>query len=164
MKGRLIMNNYCINLKKRNNKPYCKLINKKIQPSTCRECNNKEYKKSTFDKKSTATSGQMRKNAQSLTKEQQKKIKMHNKSKKLTVTQDTYNCVIERDNYSCRLCGSTNWLQLHHILYRSQRKDLINDIDNCIMLCSDCHRLVHSNKKKWQPLLLEMIKDTNRLV
>lgn len=164
MKGRLIMNNYCINLKKRNNKPYCKLINKKIQLSTCRECNNKEYKKSTFGKKSPATSGQTRKNAQSLTKEQQKKIKMHNKSKKLTVTKDTYNCVIERDNYSCKLCGSTNWLQLHHILYRSQRKDLINDIDNCIMLCSDCHRLVHSNKKKWQPLLLEMIKDTNRLV
>lgn len=51
MKGRLIMNNYCINLKKRNNKPYCKLINKEIQLSTCRECNNKEYKKSTFDKK-----------------------------------------------------------------------------------------------------------------
>ena len=61
MKGRLIMNNNCINLKKRNNKPYCKLINKEIQLSTCRECNNKEYKKSTFDKKSTATSGQMRK-------------------------------------------------------------------------------------------------------
>lgn len=165
------MNNYCINLKKRNNKPYCKLINKKIQLSTCRECNNKEYKKSTFGKKSPAASGQqksnnnqMRKHSQTLAKEQQKKIKMHNKSKKLTVTKDTYNCVIERDNYSCRLCGSTNWLQLHHILYRSQRKDLINDIDNCIMLCSDCHRLVHSNKKKWQPLLLEMIKDTNRLV
>lgn len=61
MKGRLIMNNYCINLKKRNNKPYCKLINKEIQLSTCRECNNKEYKKSAFGKKSTATSGQMRK-------------------------------------------------------------------------------------------------------
>lgn len=177
------MNNYCINLKKRKNNPYCKLLNKEIKLSTCRECDNREYKKvstdfcrkmqcsadikrkkSTSDKKSPATSGQMRKNAQSLTKEQQKKIKMHNKSKKLTVTKDTYNCVIERDNYSCRLCGSTNWLQLHHILYRSQRKDLINDIDNCIMLCSDCHRLVHSNKKKWQPLLLEMIKDTNRLV
>lgn len=62
MKGRLIMNNYCINLKKRNNKPYCKLINKEIQLSTCRECNNKEY--TTFDKiclKSPATSGQTRK-------------------------------------------------------------------------------------------------------
>ena len=73
MKGRLIMNNYCINLKKRNNKPYCKLINKEIQLSTCRECNNNEYKKSNLGKKSTATSGQIRKNAQSLTQEQKKR-------------------------------------------------------------------------------------------
>ena len=168
-----VMNNYCINLKKRKNKPYCNLRKENIELAECRNCSNKEYrtkieensfykqKKSTYNRKNPVISG---KNAQSLTKEQQKKIKMHNKSKKLTVTKDTYNCVIERDNYSCRLCGSTNWLQLHHILYRSQRKDLINDVDNCIMLCSDCHRLVHSNKKKWQPLLLEMIKDTRQLV
>lgn len=45
------MNNYCINLKKRNNKPYCKLINKEIQFSLCRECDDKEYKKSTSNKK-----------------------------------------------------------------------------------------------------------------
>ena len=89
---------------------------------------------------------------------------MHNKSKKLTVTKDTYNYIIGRDNYFCRLCGNTSFLQLHHILYRNQRKDLINNVDNCIMLCSDCHKLVHSNKKKWQPILLDMKKDTNQLV
>ena len=47
----------------------------------------------------------------------------------MTVTKENYNYVIERDNYSCRLCGSAKLLQLHHILYRSQRKDLINDIN-----------------------------------
>lgn len=139
------MNNYCKHLKKRNNKPYCKLINKEITFSLCRECDNKEYK------------AKIKENSFY-------KIKMHNKSKKLTVTKDTYNYVIGRDNYSCRLCGSTSFLQLHHILYRSQRKDLINDVDNCIMLCSDCHRLVHSNKKKWQPILLDIKKDTSQLV
>ena len=58
------MNNYCIHLKKRKNKPYCNLLNKEIRFSLCRECDNKAYKKSTSNKKSTATSGQMRKNAQ----------------------------------------------------------------------------------------------------
>lgn len=156
------MNNYCIHLKKRKNKPYCDLLNKEITFSHCRECDNKEYKnyidrkKSGFRSKSPVKSGQINKNAQSLTKKSVKKAKMHNKSKKLTVTKETYNYVIERDKYCCRLCGSTNWLQLHHILYRSQRKDLINDVNNCIMLCDDCHRLVHKNKKKWQPILLQM--------
>ena len=64
--------NYCIYLKKRKNKPYCKLLNKEITFSLCRECDKKEYKK-----------------------------KKHNK--RTTITQDTYNQVIERDNYSCVL-------------------------------------------------------------
>lgn len=45
------MNNYCINLKKRKNKPYCKLRNEEIQFSLYRECDNKEYKKPTSNKK-----------------------------------------------------------------------------------------------------------------
>lgn len=145
--------NYCIYLKKRKNKPFCKLLNREITFSCCRECDKKEYKK-----------------------------KKHNK--RITVTQDTYNKVIKRDNYRCMLCNNINdlpeknikafyrskatllkkmsvtndILELHHILYRSERKDLINDVNNCIMLCSDCHRLVHKNKKLWQPVLLELNK------
>ena len=145
------MNNYCIHLKKRKNKPYCNLLNKEIRFSLCRECDNKEYKKSDIkiSKKSTLKE-----------KSPVKSGKMKNKSnKRITVSKEVYNIVIERDKYCCRVCGSTNWIQLHHILYRSQRKDLINDINNCIMLCDNCHRLVHNNKKKWQPILLEMNKN-----
>ena len=47
----------------------------------------------------------------------------------------------------------------HHIYYRSERKDLIDNIDNGIMLCVYCHDKVHSNKKKWQPILLNMMGD-----
>lgn len=36
--------NYCKHLKKRKNRPYCKLIEKEIMFSLCRECNKKEYK------------------------------------------------------------------------------------------------------------------------
>ena len=43
------MNNYCKYLKKRKNKPYCKLLNKEIAFSLCRECSNKEYKKISAD-------------------------------------------------------------------------------------------------------------------
>lgn len=38
------MNNYCINLKKRKGKPFCKLLNKEIILSECYDCNKKEYK------------------------------------------------------------------------------------------------------------------------
>lgn len=166
--------NYCKHLKKRKNKPYCKLINKEITFSLCRECVNKEYKmiKSANSLQNSATSlhnlqnsknGKISENVVLQERRSPKKSKIHRKSRKMIVTKDTYNYVIERDNYSCRLCGSTSFIQLHHILYRSQRKDLINDVDNCIMLCSDCHRLVHSNKKKWQPILLKMENQSKKV-
>lgn len=79
-------------------------------------------------------------------------------SKKINVKKVIYQKVYERDNGICRLCGKTN-IELHHIRYRSERKDLINDEKNCIMLCTECHQKVHSNKHYWQPILLEMIGD-----
>lgn len=36
---------YCINLKKRKGKPFCKLSNNEIDLSLCQFCSNKEYKK-----------------------------------------------------------------------------------------------------------------------
>ena len=64
-----------------------------------------------------------------------------------------YNKIVEEQPY-CQLCGSTNWLQIHHIVYRSENGS--NDKRNLIRLCSNCHKLVHSNKKRWQPFLLNM--------
>lgn len=80
--------------------------------------------------------------------------------KKITVTKETYNKVIERDNYKCKLADiiCNGGLELHHIKYRSEAKDLINEPSNCIMLCNAHHRLVHSNKHYWQPILLEINK------
>lgn len=80
-------------------------------------------------------------------------------NKRINVKKEVYDAVLNRDKY-CRLqlesccCGG---LELHHIRYRSERKDLINDVDNCIMLCTKHHKLVHSNKHYWQPKLIEMI-------
>ena len=41
--------------------------------------------------------------------------------KRITVTQDTYNKVMQRDNYRCRLCGTSLNLQLHHIMRKRKR-------------------------------------------
>ena len=156
------MNNYCIYLKKRKNKPYCNLINKEIPFSLCRKCDNKEYKKistdfcrkmqcsadikrkkSTSDKKSPATSGQMRKNAQSLTKEQQKKIKMHNKSKKLTKLERNRTSVFTNDLEHCYLCGKKK-NDLHEIFGGRNRLNSIK-YNLVLPLCRECHSLNQNN-------------------
>ena len=137
------MNNYCINLKKKKNKPYCKLMNKEITFSLCRECDNKEYKKSTSDKKSPVTSKQMKKNAQSLTKEQQKKIKMHKKTKKLTKLEKNRKSVFTDDLEHCYLCDKKK-NDLHEIFGGRNR---INSIKyNFVLpLCRECHSSNQNN-------------------
>lgn len=139
---------YCVNLKKRKNKPYCKLTNKEITFSLCRKCDNKEYKKSTSDKKSPTTSGlsnnsQMRKNAQSLTKKQQKPAKMHNKSKKLTKLERNRKSVFTDNLDICYLCGKKK-NDLHEVYAGRNR---INSIKyNFILpLCRECHSSNQNN-------------------
>lgn len=80
-------------------------------------------------------------------------------NKKINVKKEVYEKVLDRDK-GCRLFDKTceGRLELHHIRYRSERKDLINDINNCIILCTKHHKEVHSNKHYWQPLLLKLIK------
>ena len=148
------MNNYCINLKKRKNKPYCKLINKEITFSLCRECDNKEYKKSTSDKKSLVTSGlqsgqqksnnnQIRKHSQTLAKKQQKPAKMQNKSNKLASLERNRKSIFTEDLEHCYLCGKKK-NDLHEVFGGRNR---INSIKyNFILpLCRECHSSNQNN-------------------
>ena len=64
-----------------------------------------------------------------------------------------YQKIVDEQPY-CQLCGSTNWLEIHHIVYRSQGGT--NDERNLIRLCKYHHEQVHKNKKKWQPFLLDI--------
>lgn len=143
------MNNYCIHLKKRKNKPYCNLLNKEITFSQCRECDNKEYKnyidrkKSGFRSKSPVKSGQMNKNAQSLTKKPVKKAKMHNKSKKLTKLERNRTSVFTSDLEHCYLCGK-NKNDLHEIFGGRNRLNSIK-YNFVLPLCRECHSLNQSN-------------------
>lgn len=52
-----------------------------------------------------------------------------------------YALVRERDHYGCRVCGSAQMLEVHHILFRSQGGP---DEDwNLISLCKQCHMRAH---------------------
>jgi 5-methylcytosine-specific restriction endonuclease McrA len=67
----------------------------------------------------------------------------------------------QRDNGCCRVCGSTAAEPaLHHIVYRSEGG--LNVVENVVtvhwMYWPRCHETVHSNKRLWQPLLLEVVK------
>lgn len=65
-----------------------------------------------------------------------------------------YEQIVEEQPY-CQLCGSTYNLHIHHIRYGAcGRKTYIG---NLIRLCKSCHDKVHSNKKYWQPILIEMV-------
>ena len=143
------MNNYCIHLKKRKNKPYCKLLDREITFSLCRECDNKEYKnhidrkKSSFRPKSPVKSGQINKNAQSLTKKPVKNTKMHNKSKKLTKLERNRTSVFTNDLEHCYLCDKKK-NDLHEVYGGRNR---INSIKyNFILpLCRECHSSNQNN-------------------
>lgn len=64
--------------------------------------------------------------------------------------------VHERDRASCRFCGRSNVaLHVHHINYRSEGVD--HQPHNLILLCQKHHDLMHSDKKKWKPILLAWI-------
>ena len=133
----------CIYFKRRTKKGifygYCTLKRSEVplNASECHICENKEYKK-------------------------YKPIKKVSK-KRITVSRKTYDEVYEKCNGRCVICGTNQNLEYHHIYYRSERPDLIDDPNNGIMLCGEfannCHKgKVHKNKKYWQPILLEMNK------
>jgi len=68
--------------------------------------------------------------------------------------------IIKLDEYRCRFCGTEYNLHVHHILYRSEGGS--NDIDNLITLCYKHHETVHSDKKRYQPLCLNLVDLRNR--
>lgn len=56
----------------------------------------------------------------------------------------------------CQLCGSPYNLHRHHIRYGAGGRKTY--IGNIIVLCQRCHEKVHSNKRMWQPTLIELDK------
>lgn len=63
--------------------------------------------------------------------------------------------IAQRDG-GCRLCGTTKNMHCHHIVYRSEGGTA--DERNLVTLCQTHHDLAHSNKRRYQPALKEMIR------
>ena len=51
--------------------------------------------------------------------------------------------VLERDNYTCQICGNTTQLVVHHKDDSGQSDNPNNDMDNLITLCRRCHINIH---------------------
>ena len=133
---------YRIRTKKGIKYQYCTKLKREIPKNGCYGCVDKENKIQ-YQKKTKNISENIIK---PLEKHYSEKTKIPKKvTRKKTVSYSTYQIVLARDNYKCRLCGNDNRyeLELHHIYYRSQRKDLIDEPNNCIMLCGNF------SKNKW---------------
>lgn len=61
----------------------------------------------------------------------------------------------------CGLCKQRVGAHIHHIAYKSEDKSKIDDLENLILLCIECHEKVHSNKEYWQPRLQEIRENLN---
>ena len=69
---------------------------------------------------------------------------------------ETYNKTLEMFNGVCAIC-SNNQVALHHIRYGAcGRKTYMG---NVIPLCNYHHKMVHSNKKLYQPMLIKLVND-----
>ena len=60
--------------------------------------------------------------------------------------------VHERDRGCCRLCGKAGPVEQHHIIYRSQARNL-HTPENLIELCFPHHRLAHTRPVLIRPAL-----------
>jgi hypothetical protein len=73
--------------------------------------------------------------------------------------------VMKRDGNYCLLCGAASPLELHRVRYGSEGGKY--EVSNTVLLCTTHHNApvkadpsVHSNKKLWQPLLLDHLAGT----
>ena len=71
---------------------------------------------------------------------------------------EVYEKTIELYNGQCAICGCTN-IHLHHIRYGGLYGGRKTYLGNVIPLCERHHREVHTNKKKYQPMLIKMIDE-----
>ena len=124
------MNN-CIYIRKRKNKPFCKLLNKEIEFSQCRGCEEKEYKPKKIYKIKKRTYKQAKAEA----------------NRYSILTDDLKHCII---------CGKTP-VNLHEIFYGSNRHNSIK-YGTVIPLCTTEHHVgnaigIHADKEldlKWK--------------
>ena len=62
--------------------------------------------------------------------------------------------VLKRDNYTCRGCGTTEQLEVHHTTYKRLGNEKLTDL---VTVCRNCHQRIHDkygyNYKSEFPLI-----------
>lgn len=145
--------NYCIYIKKRKNKPFCKLINEEISFSRCQECGNKEYKtKNQKNSSYKSNNHQIIKKSTLKKKSPLKSGNMKNKSNKLAKLERDRFSIIVNDLTKCCIpnCGCTEGINKHEIFYGAYRLTSIK-WGLVIPLCSFHHTIgklaIHNNRE-----------------
>jgi len=89
-----------------------------------------------------------------LAKSDQRRKVLHAPNKD-DIPQDVRAAVLKRDSV-CQMCEETSKLNVHHIFFRSEAPiEWRHDPSNLIVLCRGDHDLVHSDKEKYQRVLLD---------
>lgn len=89
------------------------------------------------------------------------------KEESLAIPADVRRAVDARDNATCRVCGKFlgDRRALHHVIYGGDDRGMggrrVHSPAEIVTVCwlpgdGDCHQMVHSAKRTWQPLLLEV--------
>ena len=123
------MNNYCIYLRKRKNKPFCKLLNKEIPFCRCQQCGSKEYKSNV---------NQIKKRSALKEKSLLKIRKMKTKSNRLAKLEKNRFSVFTNNKDKCMFCPSTYHLTWHEI-YRGRNRQNSMKYKLCLRMCDRCH-------------------------
>jgi hypothetical protein len=64
---------------------------------------------------------------------------------------------VRKRDVVCRLCGTPDQLEIHHIERFADAPLLVMDLGNAILLCVDCHRGLRGKERRWRRRLLTLI-------
>ena len=84
-----------------------------------------------------------------------------NKSRKIDYAYIKWrNNVLNRDNYTCKLCRKTKdetILNVHHIEKYADNEELRTDVSNGITLCYKCHKKVFNREEEFEEYFKQLI-------
>ena len=87
-----------------------------------------------------------------------------NKSRKIDYAYIKWrNSVLNRDNYTCKLCGKTKdetILNVHHIERYADNEELRTDVSNGITLCYECHKKIFNREEEFEEYFKQLISHT----
>ena len=87
-----------------------------------------------------------------------------NKSRKIDYAYIKWrNNVLNRDNYTCKLCGKTKdetILNVHHIERYADNEELRTDVSNGITLCYECHKKIFNKEEEFEEYFKQLICHT----